>query len=132
MKTILILEDERSLLNLLHCVLRRHGYTILEAAGPEEAIRRFNDSGRQIDLLIADVGLPGVSGVHVALVLRSQVPALSVILTSGYPSSAWNARDTGDLRRLGSDSVGILLKPFASQILLKTIGELIGAPQAES
>ncbi|MGO9255721.1 MAG: response regulator [Bryobacteraceae bacterium] len=130
-KTILVLEDEPSLLNLLHRVLGRHGYAILEAASPEEAIRKFNDSDRQIDLLVADVGLPGVSGLQVALQLRSEVPGLRVILTSGYPSDAWNTQDTGHLGTLGSGSVSILLKPFASQMLLKTIAELIEAPPSE-
>lgn len=128
MKTILVLEDELALLSLLHHVLGRHGYTILEASSAEQAFREFNRSDRQIDLLIADVSLPGISGVQVALVLRLEAPDLRVILTSGYPSSAWSVRDSANLRRLGSESVNVLLKPFASQALLNMIVELIGAP----
>ena len=132
MKTILVLEDEPSLLNLLHRVLTRHGYTVLEALSPDEAVRQFSNSDRQIDLFIADVSLPGVSGVHIAVLLRSELPDLRVILTSGYPSNAWNSRDTGYLRRLGSDSVDILLKPFAPETLLNAIRGMIGASASES
>jgi len=130
-KTILVLEDEPSLMSLLRRVLGRHGYDILEAANPEEAVQQFNDSHRQIDLLLADVGLPGVSGVQVALLLRSERPDLRVILTSGYPPHAWSARDSGFLHRLGPDSVSILLKPFVPRTLLNAISELIESPPSE-
>lgn len=131
MKTILVLEDEPSLMNLLRRVLVRHGYNILEAAGPEEAVQQFKDSGRQIDLLLADVGLPGISGVHVALLLRSELPGLRVILTSGYPTTAWSVRDSDFLHRLGPDSVSVLLKPFLPRTLLNTIGALVEVPPPE-
>jgi len=108
-------------------MLDRQGYTVLEAAGAEEAVLRFHDSGRQIDLLIADVGLPGISGIQVALQLRSELPDLPVILTSGYPPNAWSARDSRHLLKLGIDSVSILLKPFPARILLNTISDLVGA-----
>ncbi|MBZ5622977.1 MAG: response regulator [Acidobacteriia bacterium] len=131
MKTILVLEDEPSLMNLMNRVLRRYGYTILEAADAEEAIRQFKNNDRQIDLLIADVSLPAISGVQVALLLRAELPDLGVILTSGYPTHAWTIRDSRHLLRLGSDSVCILLKPFTPGILLNTISGLIGTPPSE-
>lgn len=128
MKTILVLEDEPLLLNLMRSVLARRGYKVLLAARPEEAVRQFVDYHRQIDLLIADVVLPGGSGLQVALLLRSELAELSVILTSGYPRNSWNTRDSSDLLRLGPDSLSILLKPFTPKILLQTIGKWIGAP----
>lgn len=124
-KTILVLEDEPSLMNLLHRVLGRHGYAILEATSPEEAVRQFNDRGRKIDLLLADVGLPGISGVQVALLLRAELPELRVILTSGYPPNSWSVRDSGFLQRLGSDSVSVLLKPFVPRTLLDRVSGLL-------
>jgi DNA-binding response OmpR family regulator len=130
-KTILILEDEPLLMNLLHRVLSLHGYAVLEAVSPEEAIRQFHDNGRKVDLLIADVTMAGVSGVQIAVLFRAELPGLRVILTSGYPLDAWSVRDSGFLRRLGSDSVSILLKPFMPKALLHTIGGLIGAPESE-
>ena len=128
MKTILLLEDEPSLLNLLHRVLVRRGYSVLQAATPRDAIRLFDDNGRHVDLIIADVTLPVVSGVQVALLLRADEPDLPVILTSGYPSNAWTDQDCGYLRRLGPDSVSILLKPFATRTLMDAVGGLIGVP----
>lgn len=131
MKTILVLEDEPTLMSLLRGVLGRHGYDILEAASPEAAIQQFKDSGQQIDLLLADVGVPRISGVQVALLLRSERPDLKVILTSGYPPHAWSVRDAAYLHQLGSESVVILPKPFSPRILLSTIGGLMeAAPSA--
>ena len=124
-KTILVLEDEPLLMSLLCCVLRRHGYTVLEAVSSEQAVQHFQESGRQIDLLLADVSLPGISGVEVAWLLRSELPDLRVILMSGYPSNSWDARDSGFLQALGSDLVTILLKPFVPQSLLQTINGLM-------
>jgi CheY-like chemotaxis protein len=128
MKTILLLEDEPSLLNLVSRVLARRGYSVLKAAVPEEAILKFIDSGRRIDLLITDLTLPGVSGAHLALLLREEVPDLAVTLTSGYPADSWKDGDAGYLRRLGPDSVRILLKPFATEPLLNMVDGLIGVP----
>jgi CheY-like chemotaxis protein len=126
-KTILILEDEPLLMKLMHSMIDRHGYHVLESAGGEEAVRQFRDFGRRIDLLIADVSMPGISGIQVASQLRRELPDLQVILTSGYPPSAWSARDCRYLLELGSDSVSILLKPFPARILLNTISQLLGA-----
>jgi DNA-binding response OmpR family regulator len=127
-KTILLLEDEPSLLNLLNRVLVRRGYSVLQAATPEDALRLFDHGERRVDLIIADVTLPVVSGVQVALLLRTELPDLPVILTSGYPSTAWTDQDCYYLRRLGPNLLSILLKPFPSRTLLDTVGGLIGDP----
>ena len=123
-KSLLLLEDEPALMVLLRHMLKQ--YSLIEAATAEQALRLFNDHGRRIDLLLADVLLPASSGIQVALLLRSELPKLPVILTSGYPVSAWAKRDTADLERLGSSSVAILQKPFQGQVLPNTIREMIG------
>jgi hypothetical protein len=76
--------------------------------------------------LVADVTLPAHSGIQVALLLRTAIPDLPVILTSSYPVSDWSDRDSDDLGRLGVRSMAILPKPFQAQILLKTVHELTG------
>ena len=129
MKTILILEDEPALMALFRAVLS--GYTILEASTAEEALRVFLEHDRKLDLLIADVVLrvgSGISGIHVALLLREANSNLSILLTSGYPRSLWNDPDGADLKRLGSDSVAILQKPFSPATLLRHVYDSIGPP----
>ena len=129
MKTVLVLEDETSVLKDLRRVLEE--YCLVEAATPEEALLRFIDHDCQIDLLVADLRgtrrrAPSRSGIEVAILLRSRHPHLPVILTSGYPAVEWNHRDSADLERLGSRSVGILQKPLQGQLLLNTVHVLTG------
>jgi two-component system cell cycle sensor histidine kinase/response regulator CckA len=130
-KTILVLDDEATLQRPLCRVLQLHGYRTLEASDGDEAIRRFHENDRAIDLLIADVSLPIGSGVQVAVLLREELPDLGVILASGYPAEAWKARDFSLLGRLGTESLSILQKPFAVQTLLATISKLIGEARCE-
>lgn len=130
MKTLLVLEDESSITRLMRHVLRE--YSLIEASTAEQALRLFTDVGRKIDLLIADVTLPTSSGIQVALLLRSEVPDLPVILTSGYDVSPWNDRDSADLERLGSRSVAILQKPFQGKALSDAVRELIRTTPSEA
>ena len=125
MKAILVLEDEPSLMKLLRHTLK--DYRMIEATTAEEALMLFIDHDYLIDLLVADLTLPTKSGAQVALHLRSKIPDLPVILTSGYPVSGWKERDSADLRRLGQP-VAVLQKPFTGHQLLDAIGDLTGCP----
>jgi two-component system cell cycle sensor histidine kinase/response regulator CckA len=127
MQTLFLLEDESSVMKLLRIWLK--AYNLLEANSAEEALRIFTDHGRHISFLVADLTLPARSGIQVALLLRSEIPDVPVILTSGDPVSGWGERDSAELESLGPTSVRILQKPFKAQGLVKAVYELIGAPQ---
>ena len=128
MKTVLVLEDDRSIMALIRLVVEHNGYTVLEATSAQEAFERFEENDAQVDLLIADVTLPVSSGIHVALELRSLLPYLKIIVTSGYPKSTWDEQDAAELDELPSDSVITLQKPFVPATLLDSIHRLIGLP----
>lgn len=132
MKTLLVLEDEPAVMKFMRHVLVQHN--LLEAGTAEQALRLFVENGRRVDLLLADVTLPTSSGLRVAFFLRSELPTLPVILTSGYPVSSWSARDSVELHRLGPKSVKIIQKPFQAQILSSLVNELLGTspPGADS
>jgi len=129
MKTVLVVEDEPNLIAFLHSVLKH--YTVIEATNAEQALQAFTRAGRQVDLLISDVTLQNTSGIQVALLLRSEIPHLPVILTSGYPVSDWTGRDYTDLQRLGTTSVALMPKPFQIRDLLLKVGELVGEAPSE-
>ena len=129
-ETILLLDDESMLLELLGSVLSRQ-YQVITVETAEQALSSFIEHSRQADLLVADLSLAKSSGILVALLLRSVIPGLPIILTSGYPVNSWCERDAADLHRLGSTSVVVLQKPFPSQALLKTVRELIGETRTE-
>ena len=129
MKTLLVLEDEPSLMILLRRTLKE--YNLLEAATAEEALHLFAKHDRRVDLLLADVMLPTSSGLRVAYSLRSEIRNLPVILTSGYPVNVWSDRDRVDLEQLGSNSLAIVQKPFQTQALSKLVHDLLGTPMSE-
>lgn len=120
-KTILLLEDEPFLMELMRHMLKQ--YNVIECSTAEQALRLFSAHGRQVDLLVADVTLPASSGIEVALLLRSHLPNLPVILTSGNPVGNWSVRNTSNLERLGSSLLTILQKPFQAQGLLTAVRE---------
>ena len=125
--TLLVLEDNASVMMVLRLMLE--SYSLIEASNAEQALLLFTDHGRNIDLLVADVTLPRSSGIQVALLLRTKIPTLPVILTSGYSLNDWSDGDLADLKRLGSSSVAILQKPFQGKALPDAACELL-APLA--
>ena len=129
MKTLLLLEDEPLVMKLLRLVLRQ--FTVIEVTTGEEALHAFGNRERPVDLLIADVRLGRLSGIQVALRIRSELPTFPVVLMSGYLVDGWRDVDTFDLERLGSPFVVVLQKPFQPHALLNAVFELIGKPHAE-
>jgi CheY-like chemotaxis protein len=84
-ETILLVEDEATLLALGARMLEAQGYTILRAARPTEALRLAADDGVRIDLIVSDVVMPGMSGPDLVAQLRSGWPDLPCLFMSGYP-----------------------------------------------
>jgi len=129
MKSILVLEYESLEMGLLRDMLKE--FKLIEAADAEQALCLFSQHGRHLDLLLADVTVPKSTGIQIALLFRSEIPNLPVILTSDSPVSDWTGRDYTDLERLGSSSVALLSKPVQGEILLKAIRDLLGLVHIE-
>ena len=125
MNTILVLEDDAIVMNVFRGVLEASNYRVLSSTNAEEALA-WSGSRPTIDLLIADVALPVSSGVAVALQLRQRIPALKIILTSGYPPDIWGPRHRAELDQIPSDAVRILSKPFLPKELLAMVSALVG------
>ena len=128
MSTILLVEDEPSILALMSEVLESSGHVLLKASGVEEALHRFDEADASIDLVIADVNLPGTSGIRVALELRLLLPNLAIVLISGHTSDMWNPQDVAKLNELPSESVAVLQKPFLPAALLQTVSRFVSIP----
>jgi DNA-binding response OmpR family regulator len=122
-------EDEMPILNLMRLILQSDGYRVLEAASGEQARQWFAKAHEPIDLVISDVSLPGDSGILVALELRSVFSNLRIIISSGYPPSAWNDQEVAELNELPSDSVTTIEKPFSPLTLLDKVHALIGGAE---
>jgi PAS domain S-box-containing protein len=84
-QTVLVVEDEPAVRNLARRFLESDGYTVVEARGATEAIEAVRQYGKDIDLLLTDVVMPGLSGPKLVELLRESQPELKVLYMSGYP-----------------------------------------------
>jgi PAS domain S-box-containing protein len=110
--TVLVVEDEAAVRNLVASTLRKEGYRLLLAGSAEEAIEIAAANPDGIDLLLTDAIMPGKSGLDLAQELVSRSPRLRVIVMSGY---------TQDTLSGLNDSVELLQKPFAPRELRQRI-----------
>ena len=118
--TILLVEDEPMVLAVAARALTRNGYTVLPAAGAEEALSALAGSAK-VDLLVTDVVMRGIDGpalVHRARALR---PGLRALFISGYAEEQVRAR-------LDLPDVPLLPKPFTLRELYAAIAEQLAAP----
>lgn len=111
---MLLVEDEPALLHLLNRYLARCGFDVLAHRLPEEAIKDFRGAPAAIKLAVVDYSLPGMNGEELARELRSIVPGLPVVLTSGTPFG-----------QPDEPATRFLQKPFTPQVLVDVIGSLL-------
>jgi two-component system cell cycle sensor histidine kinase/response regulator CckA len=85
-RTILLVEDEKPVRRLITTVLRRAGYNVLEADGPNEATALWAANSATVDLLFADIVMPTLSGPELARKFLVTRPDLRIIFSSGNSS----------------------------------------------
>jgi CheY-like chemotaxis protein/two-component sensor histidine kinase len=124
-ETILLVEDEPVLRELVREVLSQYQYHVIEAGSGVEALRVWDEHNGQVDLLLTDMVMPeGMSGRDLAIRLRHQKPHLKVIYTSGYSSESL----TSDF---GSTDTSFLAKPYLPPQLAHLVRQsLDGASQS--
>jgi len=121
-KTVLVVDDEPTLRLLVAEVLLDMGFAAIEASDGPSAVRILQSDAR-IDLLVTDVGLPGLNGRQVADAARVTRPALRVLFITGYAHNAALARGTAL-----EPGMEIITKPFALDALRAKIRDMIEAP----
>jgi CheY-like chemotaxis protein len=115
MRHILVIDDNEDIRRLLHKFLEAMGYDVAVADGGDKGVDIFNHRCR-FDLVLTDIGLPGMDGNDVARQIRkSEQPKTPVIAMTGYQEM--------DLERDLFDSV--LIKPFKLEALVDKIGSYL-------
>ena len=118
-ETVLIVEDDPAVRVLVSAVLGELGYAYLEAGDARSAMPIL-DSAQRIDLLISDVGLPGMNGRQLAEIGRQIRPQLKVLFITGYAEHA--AARGGFL----DPGMQLITKPFTFDLLTAKVREMIG------
>jgi PAS domain S-box-containing protein len=121
-ETILVVDDEEPLCNLLRDVLTRRGYRVLVATDGEEALRLYREHGGRIDLVVLDMTMPGLSGMDTFEALRSADPHARILLTSGY------TQEQAAREAVARGAKGFLQKPFLISELLARVREALQEP----
>ena len=117
-ETILIVEDDPAVRALVSQVLGELGYAYLEAADAVGAVPIL-ESGQRIDLMISDVGLPGMNGRQLADIGRQMRPELKVLFITGY------AENAGVRAGFLETGMQMITKPFAFDQLTAKVREMI-------
>lgn len=117
--TIVLVEDEPSVLCVVQRVLEKGGYEVRAFGEPHGAIEYLNAS-ESPTLLLTDVVLPGMSGFELCDVVRERFPDLPVIFTSGYPLEDVHL----DGIELPENSC-LLDKPFGAGQVLEAVRDLV-------
>ena len=120
-ETILLVEDDASLRELVLNLLNEQGYAVLEAANGREALNIARQPHGKIDLLLTDVMMPGMSGPQVADELASVHPEVRTLYMSGYTEFA-QGHD-----QIFQQGRSLLQKPFTRQDLARKIREVLEA-----
>jgi PAS domain S-box-containing protein len=119
-RTVLVVEDEDDVRNIVVRILARHGYGVLAAEDPAVALSVSRAHAGAIDLLITDMVMPIMNGVELADQLARERPDMPVLFMSGYTNGALAQA------RLEQDPGIFLAKPFGPGELLDRVAALVG------
>ena len=120
-KTVLVVDDDTAVRHVASKVLRRGGYQVLEAAGGEEALAIAEERSEEIDLLLTDVVMPGMSGRELSEVMGERYPHMPVLFMSAY------TEDEVILRGIRVADVHFIEKPFTVDGLRQKVQEVLEA-----
>ena len=119
---LLIVDDEKSILQVARELLEGHGYQVLTAGDAPEALAIFAQRKDEIDLVLTDLAMPLMDGISLIRTLRKMKPDVCVIASTGH----------GSLERSGHDLPSLhvracLTKPYNKEMLLTTLHETLNA-----
>ena len=120
-ETLLLVEDDQQVRELTHSVLVACGYTVLVAENGPAAVKLCEEHGNDIELLLTDVVMPGISGREMATKVSERWPKIKVLYMSGYTENSivhHGVLDTGTF---------FLAKPFTPAALANKVREVLDA-----
>jgi CheY-like chemotaxis protein len=122
--TILIVEDNENLRNLLQRTLEGVGFSVLPAADGAEALRLYQQHDGAIDLMVSDIVMPRLNGLELSERIRATRPETKFLFITGF------ADEFPELRELIKVGVTILEKPFLPSELLCRVEDMLNLGKA--
>jgi CheY-like chemotaxis protein len=117
--TILIVEDDDTLRNLLHRVLEGNGFSVLPAADGAEALRVCQQTDGTIDLVVTDIVMPRLNGLELSERIRASRPETKILFITGFGDQF------PELRELIKYGANIVQKPFLPSELLRKVEDAL-------
>jgi len=124
-ESILLVDDEDIILDVGRAMLETLGYRVVVAAGGEEAVEAVKSTGKEIDLVILDLTMPGMDGVKTFDHIHAIAPTIRVMLSSGH--AVWDKQADKIMRKGFS---GFIQKPFTLAQLSQNVRKMLDG-QAE-
>ena len=119
--TVLLVEDEVAVREATKRMLKKFGFSVVEAKNGEEALRLWEESSDSIDVVLTDVVMPNMGGTALVKTLRMRRPGLRVVFMSGYTQGALEPAAVEE------SFTRFLPKPFTTDQLVRTLRELVPA-----
>jgi PAS domain S-box-containing protein len=118
-ETVLLVEDDDTVRSFAEAALTSFGYKVIAASNGADALARATKDAMNIDLLLTDVVMPGMSGVQLAHRIVEMKPAIKVIFVSGYSREEASAPSAESVHR------AYLAKPFTATSLAQTVRDVL-------
>jgi two-component system cell cycle sensor histidine kinase/response regulator CckA len=124
-ETVLVVDDRDDVRGFMREVLRRHGYSVIEASTPREALGLLPTIGERVGLLIVDLVMPQMGGRRLAQLCRDLYPRLRILYMSGYPPEA--AVGHGVLE----PGLAFVQKPLETHAFLEKVRSVLDANESQ-
>lgn len=122
-ESILVIDDEETVLGITKSTLENFGYVVLTATSGPESVAYFAENRSKIKLVITDMAMPFMDGVATTMALRKINPDVPIIITSGLDQE----KDEDTSRRI--KAAGFLQKPFTAETLLRQVHSILSGRQ---
>jgi PAS domain S-box-containing protein len=124
-RAILVVEDNKMVREGVTLLLQQLGHRPIAVPDAQQALARL-DEDAGIELLLTDIGLPGMNGRQLARVARGRNPAIKVLFATGYDTMSGGERPLAEV----DDNTGLLMKPFFEEDLTREIERLFRSEPA--
>ena len=121
-RTVLVVDDEADVRDIIRLTLSREGYRVIGAAGADAAFSQLQACGGRVDLILTDMSMPGVSGVKFIEMLHGRHPEQRILVMTGNGSSCALVPSLRGIIR------GVLPKPFEVSTLVLAVNQALQAP----